>query len=176
MTYPIVETWKPVPGFEANYEVSDLGRVRSAPRPKTRGGVLKQFLRTGYLSVCLYLNGRSSFHLVHRLVLLAHIGSCPDRPHAAHRNGIQTDNRLTNLYWATPLQNAADRTAHGRFQKAMDRLRVLSDSQAAFVRANYKIIKQTDLAAMFGVHRCTIQRIHAGERYALSSLREGQGE
>ena len=49
------ERWLPVPGWEGLYEVSDLGRVRSLPRPRrpkmrTYGGKLL----TPYLGIDPY--------------------------------------------------------------------------------------------------------------------------
>ena len=37
------ELWRPVVGYEGLYDVSSLGRIRSAPRQGTRGGILKPF-------------------------------------------------------------------------------------------------------------------------------------
>jgi len=53
---------------------------------------------------------------VHRLVLLAFVGPCPQGMQARHfprRNG----NRLENLSWATPLVNQRDREIHGTHNK-----------------------------------------------------------
>ena len=51
---------------------------------------------------------------MHRLVLLAFVGKCPPGKQALHRDGDPSNNRLTNLYWGTPLENAADCVRHGR--------------------------------------------------------------
>jgi hypothetical protein len=159
---PICERWLPVPGYEGRYEVSDLGNVRSLPRQRTRGGVLSQIERYGYLSVCL--SGR--MFSVHRLVLLAHVGPCPKGMETAHCNGNRKDNRLSNLRWATKSENTADRAAHGKYRRAMDARRALTPAQAQFVCANHGRIKQTEMAAMLGVARTTVQR-------ALSRARNG---
>lgn len=50
----MVEIWKDVAGFEGLYEVSNLGRVKSIPREKTKGGLLKQYVdRYGYMKIVL---------------------------------------------------------------------------------------------------------------------------
>lgn len=163
----MTETWKPAVGFEGRYEVSDLGAVRSLPRPRTKGGPLKPTPQVGgYLRLELVgKDGKRLSRSVHRLVLEAFVGPRPEGMQAAHRNGIVTDNRVSNLYWATVQQNAADRIAHGKHAAVMREKRKLTEADAAFIRANHKVIKQTDLAAMFSVHRATVQRIHSGERY-----------
>lgn len=165
------ETWKAIPGFDGIYEASDMGRIRSfSPMSRIGNGILRQHDCSGYLRVSLYRKGvhRPKLYLVHRMVLLAFVGECPPGQQTRHLNGNSKDNRLTNIKWGTRKENARDRLRHGRFHRANINQRALSDSDAAFIRKNHKIIKQTTLAEMFGVHRATIQRIHAGERYAQS--------
>jgi hypothetical protein len=164
---PIAESWLPVVGYDGLYEVSDLGRVRSLPRQRTAGGILRPGTTYGYHRVSLSDGNVRRNLLVHRIVLLAFVGEPPEGFQAAHRNGDRTDNRLANLYWATREENTQDRHEHGKFRRAMDAKKVLTDAEAEFIRKHHKIIKQTDLAAMFGVHRATVQRIHSGQRYAL---------
>ena len=117
------EQWRPIPGYEGHYEVSDQGRVRSVtrilPHPvngwKTyRGKLLKQDVhKTGHISVWLSLDGQSRSFLVHRLVLLSFIGTCPDGMEACHWNDNPGDNRLENLRWASRRDNNLDRVRNG---------------------------------------------------------------
>ena len=118
------ETWANVPGF-VGYQVSDLGRVRSRRMPgcgkgrSTRFGfyrILKLFPdRAGYLCVNLR-SGNRKIHQkkVHVLVLMTFIGAKPIRMQARHfpdRN--KSNNRLSNLSWATAKVNNLDKIAHG---------------------------------------------------------------
>jgi hypothetical protein len=116
------ETWRPIPGH-SGYEVSDLGRVRSIDRAvikmtrgrpvphRLKGRVLKPGTTgRGYLMVVL---GHGGATYVHHLVLQAFVGPRPDGHEAAHGDGNRTNNRLVNLRWATPKENAADRYRHG---------------------------------------------------------------
>lgn len=118
---PIISTpeeWRPVPGFEG-YEVSDLGRVRSVDRiVTTRTGIRRyqgQMLaptasREGYLKVNL---GRVKTAWVHRLVLAAFVGPCPEGQECCHNDGDPTHNKLSNLRWASHAENMLDRVRHG---------------------------------------------------------------
>jgi hypothetical protein len=151
------ERWLDLPGFEGRYEVSDHGRVKSLRRRKSSGGLLTQFGRAGYLSVMLCVNGSGKIHLIHRLVLLAFVGPCPDGKEGAHKDGDPANNRLTNLYWATKKENAADKERHGKFRRAMRSLRRLSPAERAFIRDN-RSMKRAELAAMLGVGVDTIRR------------------
>lgn len=113
------ETWKPVVGYEGHYEVSDLGRVRSLDRIiVTKSGVKKrrkgQLIRAivqkhGYTAVGI--NGTKT---IHRLVLEAFNGPCPEGMEACHENGIRSDNRLINLRWDTSSSNNVDIVKHGK--------------------------------------------------------------
>lgn len=106
------EEWRPIPGFDGRYEVSDQGRVRSL----IRGRILspKPERHSGYMCIELRPQPRLAKTLrVHRLVLEAFVGPRPDGMLARHLNGNPTDNRLANLAWGTPLENAADTTRHG---------------------------------------------------------------
>lgn len=124
------EVWLPCPGFETAYVVSDTGKVRSVsrtviqPAAKNPSRSVERRLRAGtikpsdnghgYKSVMLRGDGRSYRRYVHRLVLEAFAGPPPTPDHqAAHNDGNPSNNRLDNLRWATPAENAADIDRHG---------------------------------------------------------------
>lgn len=105
------EEWRPVYGHEGIYEVSNLGRVkRVAPGSGTWAGrILNGKLdNKGYYQVAL--NGHTV--RVHRLVLAAFVG--PSSMLGRHLDGNSKNNTLENLRYGTPLENSADRIAHGR--------------------------------------------------------------
>lgn len=114
--------WLPVPGWEGEYEVSDLGRVRSVerivPRRSVPQTIAARILKTppashGYPRVNLCRNGSYTQRTVHSLVLEAFVGPCPPGMECLHGNGIRTDARLVNLRWGTSKENKADMVRHG---------------------------------------------------------------
>lgn len=116
------EVWKDVLGYEGFYQASNMGRVKSLPRTvrmvdgrkyTVRGKVLKDRSICEYRVVCLSKGGREFLGLVHRLVLLAFRGAPKEGQECRHLNGDRTDNRLKNLMWGTPLEQARDRERHG---------------------------------------------------------------
>lgn len=110
-----IERWVPVRGYEGLYEVSDLGRVRSLPRPGTRGVVLRPDVGgPGYPAVRLFRQGKKTHLNVHSLVAVAFLGPRPAGGECRHLNGDQTDNRLVNLQWGTSAENSQDMMRHGR--------------------------------------------------------------
>lgn len=116
------EKWLPIAGWEGLYEVSDLGRVKSLERKarnrsgmrRVRERVLKQTPGTdGKLHVGLHRNGLVSSRVVHRLVLEAFVGPCPEGLEACHGPGGALDNRLCNLRWDTRSSNQHDAVREG---------------------------------------------------------------
>ncbi len=63
--------------------------------------------------VCLSREGQNHPRLVHRLILLAFVGECPDGLQACHYDGDKSNCRLSNLRYDTPKGNAADKVRHG---------------------------------------------------------------
>jgi len=105
--------WREVRGFAGLYWVSDDGRVWGAPRQGSAGGKLAPAKQpNGYWKVCLY-DKRRVARWIHRLVLEAFVGPCPDGMIACHRNGNPSDNRLANLRWDTHAANYEDARRHG---------------------------------------------------------------
>lgn len=123
--------WRPVVGYEGQYEVSDKGEVRSIGRwltKRTRWGSVSQFWHAGrplqwtdrgegYHEVGLNRGGKQRQMKVHRLVLEAFVGPCPDGMEGCHANGNPADNRLENLRWDTHSSNVADSVEHGTHSK-----------------------------------------------------------
>lgn len=107
----MAEEWRDVPGYEGLYKVSDLGRLKGH-----RGQVLKgSAAGDGYRKITLCKPGQpNKGAYVHRLVLLAFVGPCPDGMEACHRNAVKNDNRLVNLRWDTASENNKDIVRLGR--------------------------------------------------------------
>lgn len=95
------ETWRPVRGYQAWYEVSDLGNVYALPRTTTAGGLLiPQVNSTGYRFVRLHKYGRVRSFTVGSLVLAAFCWPPPyPGARARHGPGGKLDDSLANLSW-----------------------------------------------------------------------------
>jgi hypothetical protein len=122
-----MEYWKEIPGYDGWYEASTMGRIRSWKGAGNNGGyeaprrddplVLKQSPTRGdYLFVNLCRNGEITSYRVNRLILITFEGDEPELQ-ACHKNGDRQDNRLSNLYWGTAVENMADMERHGRVAK-----------------------------------------------------------
>lgn len=119
------EEWLPVVGYEGLYEVSNMGRALSVERlvavndpRRGYGAVSAKILNIpvnsrGYGHVKLARNGKQRHLRIHRLVLAAFIGPCPEGHEGCHIDGDPTNNQLDNLYWGTKQQNMRDKLLHG---------------------------------------------------------------
>ena len=172
------ENWRPVPGWEEFYEVSDCGRVKSLSRTTTCVGrwgksvsrieperILKPAAAGGgYLFIGLRLKGVSKPAYIHRLVLEAFIGPCPKGQEACHNNGERTDNRLGNLRWDTRKNNHADKRRHGTVLRGEESPNsVLSNREAHALRVLGNTgVSTLDLAVAFQVSQSHVRAIRAG--------------
>jgi hypothetical protein len=118
------EIWKPIVGFENQYEVSDQGNIRSlnrwVPAPwgknlfiKGKQIALDKNESRRYYSVALYKNNKSKTRSVHRIVAIAFQPNPHNLPYVNHKDGVKTNNRASNLEWCTPLENSQHAQAMG---------------------------------------------------------------
>lgn len=95
-----------IKGFP-NYYITDTGDVYS--RFEKRHGRIKKLKpyiqHDGYLLVGLFKDKKIYAKLVHRLVAQAFIPNPENKPQVNHKNGIKTDNCVSNLEWVTNSEN-----------------------------------------------------------------------
>ena len=125
------EEWRDVVGYEGRYQVSSMGRVKSLERKVRhwRGGerIQKERIlkpsndRRGYLLVSLCDGEKRKTFSVHRLVCQAFHENPDNKPQVNHINEIKTDNRASNLEWATARENSNFGTRNERLGKAQSK-------------------------------------------------------
>lgn len=110
------EIWKPAPGYEGHYEVSNFGRVQSL---KNYHGFLPGRIMSmstthkGYVRVTLSMQSKLLNRYVHVLVAAAFNGPCPPKHEVNHKNGKKWDNRASNLEYKTRKGNMEHAAATG---------------------------------------------------------------
>lgn len=160
------ESWRPVPGLETWYDVSDLGRVRGkhSTGRAANGRILSGVPNSkGYLRVRLTAPGVHRTSVVHRLVLLAFVGPQPSPIHECnHKNGIKSDNRAVNLEWVTPVENNAHSVANGFWHPHIGEKHgrsLLTERDVIAIRRIGNRLPRTFLGRWFGVNPQTIKMV-----------------
>lgn len=162
-----IEEWRPVVGYEGLYEVSDHGRVRSIDRlVRCNNG----WRRTGIRYFTPSSSGKNKKYkrvllrhpdrqrTVHRLVLEAFVGSCPEGCEVRHLDGDPGNNKLDNLAWGTKAENEADKVKHGTLLLGTaNPASKLTEADVLAIRASKK--KQVELAKLYGVSQPVISAI-----------------
>jgi hypothetical protein len=161
------EEWRDIPGFEGRYRVSNLGRVLMTGRVAPAYGHLTP---DGYLDLTLVRadGGRSTLP-AHRAVLRAFVGPCPAGKQTGHLNGVRTDNRLVNLAYVTPRENAQHKELHGTtFRK------IPLSAYPSIVQRRDSGETLQSIGDTFGVPRQTIRALYLREKARQVPLIEGR--
>ena len=157
-----------LPGFPG-YFVTDNGcvlSIRARGWPQTVTLLKRRASRDGYLLVNLVARRKRRAYLVHRLVLEAFVGPCPDGMQCRHLNSNPSDNRLANLCWGTPSENAKDAIRNGthvsvKWHGQAHPMAKLTRAQVLKIEHLYRTgsYKQIDLAEKFDVSATAIGAI-----------------
>jgi len=111
----MTEIWKQIKDYP-DYEVSNLGRIKSNKRNKSR--ILNGSLNpAGYYRVGLKKDGKINFFYKHRLICCTFNNEPLDTiSFVCHKNDIKDDNRLDNLYLGDINSNAKDAIRNNRYK------------------------------------------------------------
>lgn len=99
------ERWVDIEEFEGIYKISNFGRLAKfvgSVWKIQRVGVCKTY---GYAIASLTKNKNSKRCFIHRLVYTNFVDEIPQGYTVSHKNGIRTDNRVTNLRLLTIEEN-----------------------------------------------------------------------
>ena len=102
----INDEWRSVSG-NANYQVSNIGRVRNVLTEK----ILKPRIGGNcYLIVALYKDNTRANSYIHRLVAQEFIDNPDIKKYVDHIDHNKTDNTILNLRWVSNSENSMNRT------------------------------------------------------------------
>jgi len=121
----------------------------------------------GHLAVTLYGASGSKQTFIHKLILEAFVGPCPDGLVCCHEDGNPANNALSNLRWDTHKANAADSIRHGTMIRGSRAGRaILSESIVAAVKWLLRLgVPLSTVATGAGVADSTIRDIAKGRTW-----------
>ena len=177
------EIWKQNLKLGEEYEVSNLGRIRTVDHPfKWFNGhsmcqyTKKGIIRKGVMTVDGYfrLNAKRKGYFVHRIVASTFLGDSD--LFVNHINGNKQDNRICNLEYVTHKENMEHALRTGLWSgKFPENKPKLSDEIVDKIRDDFKNkrFKQKELAGMYNVCKDTIGRICRG-KFAYAQKKENK--
>lgn len=171
------EVWKDIPGFEGCYQASTFGRIRSLGGSITmanrwgtettinkKGRVLRPWIsKSGYLYIGLGLKSKKE---VHYFVAVTFLGPRLHLHQVNHKDGIKTNNDISNLEWCTRSANIKHAFATGLNHSGskhgiskLDEQQVTEIKMLLEGKKRYSKPYYSDLAKDYGVDRKTIEAI-----------------
>lgn len=170
----MTEVWRPVSNFP-NYEVSDLGRVRSCGIVDRMGRTYPAKILTNarivarYQRIRLRRDGVTHDLHVHVIVLEAFVCSRGAGMQACHNDGNTSNNTLSNLRWDTCSANQLDKRRHGTIARGeRNGSHVLCARIAATVKllAKDSSLGEHRIANLFGVSSPSVRAIRLGRTWS----------
>jgi hypothetical protein len=151
------------------YLFGDDGSIWSRWRPG-RWRRLKGWLhKDGYPSVELRGgDGEKRSYLVHRLILEAFRGPCPEGLEGCHDDGDPLNCRLSNLRWDSHRANMHDAIRHGTF-----RVNIQRGSRHGHAKLTEADIPEIRRLLIMGVKQVEIARRFGVDRYQIWSIKHG---
>ncbi len=158
-----------IPGCEGKYGVTINGRVFSFVNGEREMAL--HTTKQGYRGVQLRIDGRARTKLVHQLVALAFLPPRQGVPFINHKDGIKTNNHVSNLEWATKAENARHAWENGlAYPKLGDKhgMAKITEEQARKIRERGKQYRHgiySQMAREFGLNSSTIRNICTGNSW-----------
>lgn len=116
----MIESWKPVIGYEGLYEISNKGRLKSLYKKAFGAPAIIEDRKPtpkGYIRIALKKNGKLKLHMLHRIVANAFLNNPERKDFVNHKDGNKLNNAVSNLEWCTNIENATHAIATGLWNK-----------------------------------------------------------
>lgn len=174
MQLEMIEEFRPIQDFQG-YEVSNLGNIKSTARKIKCSWNGKVILRTikeqmlkpqinkwGYSTIKFGKHGKRK--LVHRLVAIEFIENPLNLPEVNHKDGVKTNNHVSNLEWCTGDDNKAHCVAMGLSARGVQKWSCkLNDEKVLRIKQLSKQgVSGVELSRMYNISPSMIYSIRAG--------------
>jgi len=156
----LLEWWKPVPGWEDLYEVSNIGNIRSLKTQRLRSAYPN---KKGYMIIKLYRDTKAHAYQVHPFVAHCFVGPRPQGLLVNHKNAWKLKNWASNLEYMTSLENTRHAIEAGVYKPGTYHSK-LDDHDVVSIRELLNIgLYTTEIASLYHVHNSAISRIKNGK-------------
>ncbi len=145
------------------YEKGPWKRMRTVNLADGKGTIRKKQI------LSLVEEGKRKTYQVHRLVLLAFVGPCPDGMQCCHWDDHGDNNELSNLRWDYPEGNMRDKYRNGRIQKGESSPKSkLTNSEVRLIRRMIREKRHSlrKIGRIFGVNVMTIISVRSGRTWS----------
>lgn len=159
--YDSTTEYRDVEGF-GHYKIGSDGTVWTCSQRKGWREFKQMVNENGYMTVRLCKSSKYKTFKVHRLVMAAFIGQCPDGEEVRHKDGYRTNNRLGNLQYGTRAENMKDAAEHGTLCCGENHVRSkltadeVSGIRKALINGEVTI---TSVANRYGMNKSTVWAI-----------------
>jgi hypothetical protein len=163
------EMYRTIP-FAPNYEVSVLGNVKNKFTQK----ILKpQMSTTLYHTLRIkHINGKMVNAKIHRLVALVFMGNPDNKRTINHKDGNKLNNKLSNLEWATDLENSQHARKIGLCVQGVGLVATNTITNEVFVFESRSECAKMLNTTKFYISRCVNQRSGIYKEWNLRTLEE----
>jgi hypothetical protein len=172
------EIWKDVPGYEGQFQASNLGRIKSLKRLGAwveRIRKLHLNKKGNYWEICITDKCGRYFKTmlkVHRMVASAFIPNTEEKPTVNHKDGNRLNNYVENLEWCTQKENMQHAWRTGLISSAKIRAggrsyeKRISDFSVSQMRNEYRpgLFGYKRLAKKYGISKSLVCAIIKGRK------------
>ena len=157
------EIWKDIQDYNGDYQVSNLGRIRTF-KQGAQGRILSPILNRGrYLKINLYKDGKMQTHAIHRLVAEAFIPNPNNLPQVNHKDENGQNNCVDNLEWCDAQYN---NTYGARIEKTIAK----KSYPVLCIETNTTYKNSVKAGAMLNIHPRLIRGVCNGEHHTTHNL------
>jgi len=159
------EIWKPIPGYNNKYIVSNKGNVAyKTTYGEYRGRKINY--HTPYGSFSVTLNGKNSCIYLHRIVSSLFIGERPKGMVIRHLDGNKNNNKVENLKYGYPSENILDTIKHGSLKGIKNGRSKLDNRDVGIIKKLFKEkVPLSSIARAFDVSVTAINLIHKNKSW-----------
>ena len=149
------------------YVVYEDGRVLGL-----KGFFLKPGLSSnGYYTVAICSKDKKISTPIHRLIAECFIPNPENKLYINHINSNRTDNRIENLEWCTPKENAIHMVKNGRVQNTINSIRKRMSKPVINILTGEKYSSCTEASSILGINENTLRTRLSGFRINNTNLK-----